>query len=259
VLPIDREGRLNTSALAERLDETVLLVAAMHGNNETGAISDVTQVRELTANVGATYFCDAVQSFRKPPFEAARGQADLMSVSAHKLGGPPGIGVLMIRAGTKIKPLIAGGGQERELRGGTENVAGIVGFGAAVTLTYDHDATRASRDAFLAGLDGVAVATVVNGPGLESHAHVRFPGISTETLLIRLDRAGVSASGGSACSSGSIESSHVLVAAGWTDAEARSCVRFTFSPEVSVESAKEAAGRVVEAVAAMKQAQASRA
>jgi cysteine desulfurase len=180
--------------------------------------------------------------------------ADLVAIAAHKLGGPKGAGALYVRAGTRVSPLALGGGQEREMRAGTENVAAIVGFAAAlqaVMRDVEYDAKRAkARDAFRRALteeDTPPLHFTVEGePCLSGHCHLAFEGVSAESLLILLDRTGVAASAGAACSSGSIEPSHVLIACGW-GAEADKGVRFTFGAHTPVESATEAARRVGEA------------
>jgi cysteine desulfurase len=184
--------------------------------------------------------------------------ADLLSISAHKVHGPKGVGALWIQAGTPISPILVGGGQEREMRAGTENVAAIAGFGAAVRAQLGSNAARdarrhAARDAFLgtvAASNRPPVPTLDPAtPCLAGHAHLRFPGISAESMLIVLDRMGVCASSGAACSSGSLEPSHVLLACGWTESEAREGLRFTFDDEVGVDAAHEAARRVLAAAA----------
>lgn len=178
-------------------------------------------------------------------------RADLVTISAHKINGPKGVGALYVRAGTKIKPLIAGGGQEREFRGGTENVAAIVGFGEAVRLLPTlPDNRRGARDAFLQAID--PSRTVLTTPNLDNvltgHAHLRVPGVNAETMLILLDRMGVSASSGAACSSGSIEPSHVLMACGYSEAECKEGLRFTFGRSTTIAEVQEAASRFNEAV-----------
>jgi len=181
-------------------------------------------------------FCDAVQSFLATPWTVSDLRADLVSVSAHKVHGPQGVGGLYVRAGTKVVPLAVGGGQEREMRAGTEPVAGIVGFAAAIRA-LPRCFESSARSAFLAGVS-CGVPTVGSAadclPGL---AHVRVPGVDAEVMLASLDRGGVSASSGSACSSGSLEPSHVLLACGYSRAEAREGLRFSFSRFSSVEDA----------------------
>ena len=156
------------------------------------------------------------------------------------MNGPKGVGALAVLNGTKIKPLVAGGEQEREMRGGTENVVGIVGFGAAIDLHQD-PLVGAARDRLREILvEAGAVVTVPTAPTLDGHLHVRFPSIDAETMLIRLDREGISASSGAACSSGSIEPSHVLLACGFSEVEAKEGLRFSFGYGNTIDEAEQA-------------------
>jgi cysteine desulfurase len=247
-IPVDHYAR----PVLPPLTDDILLVSAMAANNEIGTLSPIGEVAKTTRAVGATYFCDAIQT-------PGRTDADLVAIAGHKMGGPRGVGVLVVRAGTRVSPFVAGGAQERERRGGTENVAAIVGLGAACTL--DSSDLMLARDAFLDALpplgerdrgEGKAIESVPRELTLSSHAHVRFPGVNAETLLLALDRAGVAASAGSACASGSLEPSHVLLACGWTPQEAKEGVRFTFGWNSTVEEAQDAAKRVVSVVGNLK-------
>jgi cysteine desulfurase len=200
------------------------------------------------------FHCDCVQTFLISDLGSRISDlgADLVTISAHKIHGPKGAGALYIRAGTKVKPILTGGGQEREMRAGTENVAAIVGFGEAVRLVPTmRDNRRQARDRFLLGLDikGLEMTVPSTEDVLPGHAHFRIPGVQAETMLILLDRMGISASSGAACSSGSIEPSHVLLACGYSDAEAKEGLRFTFGRETTDEEANDAAKRVSEAAA----------
>lgn len=255
--PVDAQARIRLDALSDLLDDDVLLVAVMHANNEVGTIQPVAEVAELAHRVGARFLCDAVQTFGWLPWKVDELGADFVTLSAHKLGGPKGCGAMYLKAGVKISPLLVGGGQEREMRAGTENVAAIVGFAAACRTMGERTEFAArrteARDAFVAELDRIAPAGLkwTVGPEvgrLGGHAHLRFAGVSAESLLIRLDRLGVSASSGAACSSGSIEPSHVLLACGWPEADAREGLRFTFGWTSTVGEALEAARRVANAV-----------
>jgi cysteine desulfurase len=240
LIPVNRIARARLDALEEMIGPDVLLVSVMAANNELGTLQPVREVGELCKASGSLFHCDSVQMFG--PVDA-----DLATYSAHKLYGPKGVGAIYVRAGTRLKPLAVGGGQEREMRAGTENVAGIVGFGAAVTA---HTApTPLARDRFLDRLVAAGfVATVPDrADALAGHAHVRLPGVDAETMLIRLDRMGVSASSGAACSSGSLEASHVLLACGYSEREAREGLRFTFGRFSTVAEAEEAASRVIAA------------
>ena len=233
MLPVSSDGSLPVENVASTIGDSVLLVAAMHANNETGAISDASSIGKLCKENGVLYFCDCVQSFGMLRIEAERLFADMISTSAHKLYGPQGVGALYVRAGVKVQPLQLGGGQEREQRAGTENIAGIVGFGEASRLALV-DSERGKkiseqRDALSKLLTGVVTVCDEQLPG---HLHMRFPGAKAESVLINLDRAGVDASSGSACSSGSLEPSHVLQASGWSFEQISEAIRFTLGKEV---------------------------
>lgn len=251
LIPVDPIGRIRIDRLAEMLSNDVLLVSVMAANNELGTLQPVDDVAALAREHGALFHCDQVQTFLSTSNRGSR-IADLVSISAHKIHGLKGAGALYVRAGTKIKPLIYGGGQEREMRAGTENVAAIVGFGEAVRQVPKMPDNRLNaKNRFLSALDiPNLVRTVPNEEDtLPGHAHVRIPGVQAETMLILLDRMGVSASSGAACSSGSIEPSHVLLACGHSESEAKEGLRFTFGRETSNEEATEAAGRLNEAAA----------
>ncbi|MBS1723762.1 MAG: cysteine desulfurase [Armatimonadetes bacterium] len=246
LVAVDQEGRINVANL---VDDDVLLLAAMEGNNELGTFNDVKRLGAQCHEVGALFFCDAVQTF---PYglNVDASKADMVAVSAHKLYGPAGAAALFVRAGTPIRAVTVGGGQERDMRAGTENVAGLAGFAAAASWCLGHpevqDRKRKARDAFAALLSDSGFVPTVEGANLPGHFHCRYPGIDASTLLIRLDRAGVSASSGAACSSGSIEPSHVLLACGYSELEANEGLRFTFGKDSTIEEAEEAARRVIE-------------
>lgn len=246
LLPVDRAARIDLDALQDTLDDDVLMVALIHANNEFGTLNPVREAAALAHNVGAKVFIDAVQTFGTLPIRVDDLDADLLCVSAHKVYGPKGAGALYIRAGTDVSPMIVGGGQEREMRAGTENTAGIVGFAAAVRAfpkLEEHPAPYRATQAFIDALDPGCL-TVRNVDTLPGHAHLWFPGIGAESLLIRLDREGVSASAGAACSAGSLEPSHVMVAAGFSPIEAKEGVRFTFGRYQPAEEGVEAARRL---------------
>lgn len=248
-LPVDRFARIDLGALDAALTDDVMLVACMAANNEVGTIQPVRAAADLAHAAGALLLCDAVQTFALGGWVVDDLGADLVSVSGHKIGGPKGVGALYVRAGTPIEPWAVGGGQERDLRAGTENLAGIIGLGAAASTR--RPPCRAARDAFRAALDAGEPPVWTVGDDvhvLPGHAHLRYPGVKAETLLIALDRLGVAASAGAACSSGSILPSHVLRACGLSDAEAREGVRFSFGPEDTPETGKAAAVRVAAAV-----------
>lgn len=250
LIPVDRIGRVRVDVFESIVGEDVLLVSAMHANNELGTLQPVREIGEIAHRAGALFHTDAVQTFLSLDWGVDDLGADLVSVSAHKVNGPKGVGALYVRAGTKLQPPVAGGGQEREMRGGTENVAGIVGFGEAVRVVPRIEDRRGeASSAFLRSLDmDDALLTVPEAADrLPGHVHLRIPGVQAETMLILLDRMGVGASSGAACSSGSIEPSHVLLACGYSSEEAKEGLRFTFGQETSAEEAREAACRVNEA------------
>lgn len=243
LVPVTSSAEVTAEAVRETMGDDVLLVCVMHANNETGVINDVAAISSVVRSLGALFYSDAVQTFPGDWTVDSLG-ADLVSVSAHKFYGPKGVGALYVRAGTEVAPLMVGGGQEREMRAGTENVVGLVGARVALVAYQDswRVEARAARDAFEAALGDFGVRTVNPGVSrLGSHAHIRVPGVDAEVALIRLDRAGVSASSGAACSSGSLEPSHVLMACGCSEKEAREGLRFTFGRGVGVEDARWAA------------------
>lgn len=259
LVPVDWAARLDLDALESMLGDDVLLVSVLHGNNEFGTLSDVCAAVRLAQDVGAKVFVDAVQTFGVLPLSVDELGADLIAVSAHKVYGPKGVGALYIRAGTEVAPLIVGGGQEREMRAGTENPALMVGFAEAVRCfprLNDVPERYPATQGFLDGLSGAQLSAfrafdeseICNLKSeiklLPSHVHLWFPGISAESLLIRLDREGVSASAGAACSAGSLEPSHVMIAAGFSPIEAKEGVRFTFGRYQSFEDGAEVARRL---------------
>ncbi len=262
-VPADRDGAIRLDLLASLLDDSVLLVALMHANNELGTRQPAAEASRLVRDRGALFFCDAVQTFGFERLTVDALGADLLAISAHKLHGPKGVGALYVRAGVMAQPLTVGGGQERELRAGTENVAGIVGFAAAArALAADPGATdrkRAARDAFASRLrdlqpDGLRFTVEDSGRVLPGHCHLRIEGLGAEIVLINLDRMGIAASSGAACSSGSIDPSHVMKACGYSESEAREGLRFTFGMANTPEEAVRAAETLAEVAASMRAA-----
>ena len=257
------EGLVDLDALALALDETVTLVSVMAVNNEVGTVQPLGDVVAAVRRAAprALVHSDAVQAFSWCPVDSALAGCDLVSVSAHKFGGPKGAGALVVRgrAALALTPVLAGGGQERNLRPGTENVAGIVAMAAAARATAEERAaagaaTGVLRDRFLDRLAREVPAMVESVPRsltVPGHAHVRFPGVLAEELLFLLDEGGIAASAGSACSSGAIEPSHVLRAMGWNRPAAREAVRFTLGPETTADDIDGAADAVVAAVGSL--------
>ena len=226
VLPVGADGVLDLTALDRALDAhgPEALVSVMLANNETGVIQPVAEIAARARRAGALVHCDAVQAPGRIPLSFAGLGVDMMSVAAHKFAGPKGIGALVVRAGLDIAPLILGGGQERGLRGGTENAAGIVGFGTAAQLALG-DLERAGeiaalRDRLEARLRETEPAVTIFSEGaarLPNTSCVTMPGVQSETQVMGLDLAGLAVSAGSACSSGKVEPSHVLRALGAPD------------------------------------------
>ena len=214
--------------------ETVL-ISVMHANNESGTIQPVEEIGRIAAEADVYFHCDAVQSAGKLPIDVNGMSADLLSISAHKIYGPKGVGALYVRAGTPLEPQLFGGHHERDRRPGTENVAGIVGLGKAaelarIHLRHDADRIAALRDRLENALLAAIPQAKVNGDRarrVANTSNVTFPGAGGEALLIALDLEGIACSTGAACSSGAIEPSHVLTAIGLSDDEARSTLRFS--------------------------------
>lgn len=260
VLPVDGDGRLELDALAEilRADRPVL-VSVMWANNEVGALQPVEEIAALCAEAGAAFHTDAVQALGKLPVGLDRVGVDLAAFSAHKLGGPRGTGALFVRRGTPLEPILFGGGQERGLRSGTEDVAGAVGFALAAELAEAERETvmariAALRDRLEAGLCERVPGLRVNAaaaPRLPTISNVSAPGADAEMLLMALDLEGVAASSGSACSSGAVEPSHVLTAMGLSADVAGPSVRFSLgrdTTDADVDRALEVFPAVVERV-----------
>jgi cysteine desulfurase len=257
LLGVDEHGRVELGTLDEALKASPCVVSVMWANNEVGTLQPVRAVGERCREAGVIFHTDAVQAFGKVPVRVDETPCDLLALSAHKIGGPKGIGALYVRETTTLLPLLHGGGQERELRPGTENVAAAVGFAAAAELAVSERDTEAPRLMQLRaqledGIRGVVSDVVVNGPA----AHERLPnivsvtvaGADQEALLIGLDLEGVAASGASACASGAIKPSHVLVAMGALNAGDAS-VRLSLGRTTTAEDvawAIAAFGRVVE-------------
>ena len=215
-------------------------VSVMAANNETGAIQPVAKVAAMVHEAGGLLHSDAVQAAGKVPFDLASSGADMISLSAHKLGGPKGVGALVLREGVAVEPLIKGGGQERRRRAGTENVSGIVGFGVAAELASAALGRAAEigklRDELEARAVSIAPDMVVfsaNVARLPNTSAMAVPGTKAETLLIGLDLAGVAVSSGSACSSGKVEASHVLKAMGVAPELPQAALRVSLGPDTT--------------------------
>ncbi len=256
IVSVDGDGRVAPDEIANTVDEGTAIVSVMMANNETGVIQPVAEVARLVRSAGdrVLVHTDAVQAFGSLAVEAYLGGPDLISVSAHKIGGPQGVGFLYVRDGARLEPVIHGGGQELGRRSGTHNVAAIVGLAAAVESTVEgrsdyRDQVGAARDRFERDLRSRVnvIVTADTADRIVSHSHLRFPGIPAETLLVRLDFVGVAAAAGAACHSGAIQESHVLAAMGIDGTAASESVRFSFGRDDDAETGAEAA-RIVSGV-----------
>jgi len=233
-VPVNDLGQVTAAAVAARLSEPCALVSVGWANNEIGTVQPIGDIAAFCGRCATPLHVDAVQAVGKIPIHV-RG-VDLLSISAHKLGGPKGVGALFVRSGIELRPLLVGGGQERGHRAGTENVAGIVGMGAACRLAAAEigaygEACLALREALWEGLRGAAPDVCRNSPVdaecLPNTLNVSFSGVRGEALVAALDLDGVAVSSGSACAAGAGEPSHVLMALGHTADAARDGVRFS--------------------------------
>ena len=255
-VPVDREGRVAPEAVAAALNEETVLVSIMTANNETGAIQPISEIGRLVKARGALMHTDAVQAAGKIKIEAADWPVDLLSISGHKFYGPKGVGALYIRKGVQLAPQQRGGGQEGGIRGGTENMPGIIGLGAAAALaagqleTWSRRISRL-RDLLESQLLRRVPHTIVNGDRehrVPNTSNLSFPGAEGEAVLISLDLKGVAVSTGSACSSGGTEPSHVILAMGVPPEEARCSIRFSLGKDNTEAEIMAAAEAVVESV-----------
>lgn len=239
----DSCGSIDPEKINDAITDRTVLVSVMMANNEVGTLQPVYEIGQVAHARGALFHTDAVQAFGQIPVLVDEIGADLMSLSAHKIYGPKGAGALYVRQGVALESLLHGGSQERERRPGTENVSAIVGFAEAASLAVQSLSETALRLARLRDLlEDMVIAVipraVVNGRRdnrLPNSLNVSFPGLDASALLVNLDLAGISASSGSACSSGSIEPSHVLVAMGHPDDRVRSAIRFSLGRETTEE------------------------
>jgi cysteine desulfurase len=235
VLPLDARGIVSPDALRDAMTDDTALVSIMHANNEIGTIQPIAELAAIAKARGALFHTDAVQSAGKIPMNARALGVDLLAVSAHKFYGPKGIGALWAKRGVRLSPFLAGGKQERNRRAGTENVPGAIGMGVAAQramMKMDDDAPRlaALRDRLETGILAAVPNTDVNGarePRVPNTTNISFERIEAESLLIALDLEGVAVSTGSACSSGTLEPSHVLKAMGLSSHRAQNSIRFS--------------------------------
>jgi cysteine desulfurase len=236
-LPVDTRGRLDLKEYRKRLSTKTAIVSVMWANNETGTLFPVEEMAELAHAQGALFHTDAVQAVGKVPINLKATAIDMLSLSGHKLHAPKGVGVLYVRRGVRFRPLLRGGHQERGRRAGTENSASIVALGKACELalehmTFENTCVKAMRDRLEQGiLDVVPSAFVTGDPDnrLPNTANIAFEFVEGEGILLKLNREGIAASSGSACTSGSLEPSHVMRAMGIPYTAAHGTVRFSLA------------------------------
>jgi cysteine desulfurase len=236
-LPVSRDGLVDPEDVYKAIRKDTILISIMHANNEIGTIQPIADIGRIAADADVYFHSDGVQSTGKVPVDVKSLGVDLYSISAHKIHGPKGVGALFVKKGTALKPLMTGGGHERNRRSGTENVAGIVGFGEAARLAREGliaemSRVRAMRDRLEASAKAKIQFIHVNAEGaprLPNTSNIMVDYAEGEGLVISLDLKGVAVSTGSACSSGSLEPSHVLTAIGKTPDEAHGSLRFSLS------------------------------
>ena len=236
-LSVDRQGQLDMAELEDRLDDDTALVTIMYANNETGTVFPVEDIAELVTSKGAMFHTDAVQAVGKIPLNLSKSNIDLLSLSGHKLHAPKGVGVLYVRKGTRLSPFMLGGHQEAGRRAGTENVPGIIGLGkacelAAENLEAENSKVKTLRDKLEKAILQKCPDCRLNGDPdnrLPNTSNISFEYIEGEAILLMLDKYGICASSGSACTSGSLEPSHVLRAMGVPFTAAHGSIRFSLS------------------------------
>jgi len=239
-LPVDKYGFVNCDDIEKVITKKTILISVMHANNEIGTIEPIANIGSLAQEKGVYFHTDAVQTFGKIPIDVEKMGIDLLSASSHKVYGPKGVGALYVKKGIEIQPLIHGGGHENGLRSGTENVAGIVGFGKAAELAENERAIEAGREIKLRD-KLIKGALKIKNSYLNGHPTIRLPNnanfsfkfIEGEGLVLDLDGYGIAASTGSACSSKSLEPSHVLLAIGLKHEEAHGSLRLSLGRDTN--------------------------
>lgn len=253
-LPVDASGRIQLEDLERAIRTDTILISIMYVNNEVGTIQPIQQIGELARSKGILFHVDAVQAMGHTPIDLSRLPVDLMSFSAHKIYGPKGIGALYIAKQVKLEPLLHGGNQERKRRAGTENTPSIAGFSKAVKI-IDSNRYEMQQKMEMLRLEMVKKLeqrlgpdqAVINGHSVERLPHIlniSFPGVSTESMLMNLDLEGIAAASGSACTSGSLEVSHVLKAMRLPEGIMKSAVRFSFGSVTTSEDIEVAVHKI---------------
>ncbi|MBU3902305.1 MAG: cysteine desulfurase NifS [Candidatus Thermoplasmatota archaeon] len=238
-LSVDKYGIVNADELKKSVSKGTFLISVMHANNEIGTIQNIDEIGKIAKEHNVVFHSDTVQSIGKILVDVKKTKIDLLSISSHKIYGPKGVGALYIRKGVKLEPMIHGGGHEKGLRSGTENISGIAGFGKACELAktrLNKDAEHLTnlRDKLIKSVLNIIEETYLNGHPtrrLPNNAHFRFTGIEGEALILSLDEKGIAASTGSACSSKKLLPSHVLMAIGLNEVEAHGSLRLTLGRE----------------------------
>lgn len=246
-IDVEENGIVNLQKLCDAIRDDTILISVMYANNEIGTIQPVREIGEIAKKRGILFHTDAVQAYAQLPIDVTADGMDMLSASGHKFGGPKGCGFLYIRKGVKIRSFMHGGQQERSRRAGTENVPGIVGMGAAAKCAFENLQERGSRvaalrDYFIGRILKEIPDTRLNGDAekrLPGNANFSFRSMDGETMLIMLDQRDICASSGSACTSGSLDPSHVLLAIGLSEEAARSSLRFSLSGETTREELDE--------------------
>jgi len=242
-LPVEKDGIVNSSDLEDAITDKTILITVMHANNEIGTIQPISEIGEIARENKIYFHADAVQSVGKIPVNVEELNVDMLSLSAHKLYGPKGVGALYIKKGVRVEPIIHGGGHEKGIRPGTENVAGIVGLGKACEIAENNLEEEAQyltsmRDELIKRVLSEIDESYLNGhptKRLPNNINFRFTGIEGESLVLHLDSKNIASSTGSACSSKKLEASHVLMALGLKEVQAHGSLRLTLGKENKVE------------------------
>ena len=242
-LPVDEDGLISLDDLDNAIKESTILITIMHSNNEIGTIQPTKEIGEIARKHNVLFHSDAVQSAGKIPVDVKDQNIDILSLSGHKINGPKGIGAIYIKKGVRFEVFMHGGGQEKGLRSGTENMPGIVGLGKAAELARENLETRMQhnkeiRDALIEKVTSQIKDAYVNGSlekRLPNNVHFRFSGIEGESLILRLDNEGIDGATGSACSTHDLKGSHVLAAIGVKPALSHGSLRLSIGPENSID------------------------
>ena len=260
-LPVYENGIIKIEDLKEAITDETILITVMHANNEIGTVQPIEEIGKIAKEHGIKFHTDAVQSFGKIEVDVEKLNVDLLSLSSHKLNGPKGVGAIYIRKGTRLVPLIHGGGQERGIRAGTENVPGIVGFGKACELASQqleehYEKLSSIRDELIEKVLSTVPEAYVNGDReqrLPNLVNFRFKAIEGESLILLLDAKGYQASTGSACSSNKLEASPVLTALGLDPVDVHGSLRISLAPASDTFDIDEFVGIIAESVARLRE------